>query len=266
MVHLRKVSGKCKYSSKAQHFAPNWSFISNAKKLRQPITSDVTNDVGAPTVYCRIYWRKFLTLSNQTSRYNCKCIRISVCLRLLVLLHRIDRWPSVGKVLSYWFSMCCFSLYCLNCLCSFSVWCLGQNVEFDCMSHDMTKPTKWLCTQRRLRSAWAVKTLIRLGGCPGWSESSLCAHSFCWFCHVAARISTGSLSFIYSLLTCRKREKNKIWHHCQAWKHRLVRGYTFSCIWAASWQNQQNDCAPSEDSDQPGHPPSLISLRCALIG
>ena len=25
---------------------------------------------------------------------------------------------------------------------------------------------------------------------------------------------------------------------------------------------QQNECAPSEDSDQPGHPPSLISLRC----
>ena len=24
--------------------------------------------------------------------------------------------------------------------------------------------------------------------------------------------------------------------------------------WAASWQNQQNDCAPSEDSDQPGYP------------
>ena len=58
----------------------------------------------------------------------------------------------------------------------------------------MTKPTNWLCAQRRLRSAWAsaqadqsldcpheeslgpklptertVKTLIRLGGCPGWS-------------------------------------------------------------------------------------------------
>ena len=39
-----------------------------------------------------------------------------------------------------------------------------------------------------------------------------------------------------------------------------------SQIWATSWQNQQNDCAPSEDSDQPGHPPSLISLRCALNG
>ena len=30
--------------------------------------------------------------------------------------------------------------------------------------------------------------------------------------------------------------------------------------WAASWQNNQNDCAPREDSDQPGHPPSLIRV------
>ena len=82
------------------------------------------------------------------------------------------------------------------------------------MSRDTTKPTKWLCAQRRLRSAWAspqsdqslrcpheesldpylptertAKTLIRLGGCPGWSESSLGAHSFCWFCHVADQIA-----------------------------------------------------------------------------
>ena len=28
--------------------------------------------------------------------------------------------------------------------------------------------------------------------------------------------------------------------------------------WASTWQNQQNGCAPSEDSDQPGHLPSLI--------
>ena len=27
-----------------------------------------------------------------------------------------------------------------------------------------------------------------------------------------------------------------------------------------TWQNQQNECAPSEDSDQPGHPPSLIRV------
>ena len=31
-------------------------------------------------------------------------------------------------------------------------------------------------------------------------------------------------------------------------------------IWATSWQNQQSECAPSEDSDQPEHPPSLIRV------
>ena len=30
--------------------------------------------------------------------------------------------------------------------------------------------------------------------------------------------------------------------------------------WAVTWQNQQNECVPSEDSDQPGHPPSLIRV------
>ena len=31
--------------------------------------------------------------------------------------------------------------------------------------------------------------------------------------------------------------------------------------WAAAWQNQQSDCAPSEDSDQPGHLPSLHCVQ-----
>ena len=34
------------------------------------------NDVGFPTVYRRIYCRKIMTLSNQTSRCICKCISI----------------------------------------------------------------------------------------------------------------------------------------------------------------------------------------------
>ena len=40
------------------------------------------NDVGFPTVYRRIYCRKFMTLSNQTSRCICKCIRMfyGICL------------------------------------------------------------------------------------------------------------------------------------------------------------------------------------------
>ena len=35
-----------------------------------------------------------------------------------------------------------------------------------------------------------------------------------------------------------------------------------SPIWATSWQIVIMTSAPSEYSDQPGHPPSLISLRC----
>ena len=31
-------------------------------------------------------------------------------------------------------------------------------------------------------------------------------------------------------------------------------------IWAATWQNQQNGYVPSEDSDQPGHPPIQIRV------
>ena len=33
-------------------------------------------------------------------------------------------------------------------------------------------------------------------------------------------------------------------------------------IWAATWQNQQCDCAPSKDSDEPEHLQSDQSLRC----
>ena len=36
-------------------------------------------------------------------------------------------------------------------------------------------------------------------------------------------------------------------------------------IWAATWQNQQSDCAPSEDSDQPGHTPSLIRVFAVCL-
>ena len=47
------------------------------KDARHPTKCDVINDVKLfPTVYRRIYCRKFLTLSNQTSRYKLKCIRM----------------------------------------------------------------------------------------------------------------------------------------------------------------------------------------------
>ena len=38
-----------------------------------------------------------------------------------------------------------------------------------------------------------AKTLIRLGGCPGWSESSLGTQSFCWFCHEGAHFTISAI-------------------------------------------------------------------------
>ena len=51
------------------------------KAACHPTKCDVINDVKLfPTVYRRIYWRKFLTLSNRTSRYKLKCIRMKECM------------------------------------------------------------------------------------------------------------------------------------------------------------------------------------------
>ena len=56
-----------------------------------------------------------------------------------------------------------------------------------------------------------------------------------------------------------------IWHKTHflmaqlSYKFWTMRFYYLD-IWAMTWQNQQSNCAPSEDSDQPGHPPSLISV------
>ena len=48
------------------------------KAARHPAKCDVINEFKRfPTVYLRIYCRKFLTLSNQMSRYKSKCIRMS---------------------------------------------------------------------------------------------------------------------------------------------------------------------------------------------
>ena len=96
------------------------------------------------------------------------------------------------------------------------------------MSRLMTKPAKWLCAQRRRRSAWAsavsdqslrcalngqlrtqgflmrtAKTLITLGGCPGWSESSLDAQPLSCFCHVAAQMEYEGYLFLRMFCTYR---------------------------------------------------------------
>ena len=48
------------------------------KAARHPTKCDVANDdILFPTVYRRIYCRKFFTISDQTSRYKLMCIRMA---------------------------------------------------------------------------------------------------------------------------------------------------------------------------------------------
>ena len=57
-------------------FASNWSVASRIK-LHVIQRNEIIIDVKLfPTVFRRIYCRKFLRLSDQTSRYKTKCIRI----------------------------------------------------------------------------------------------------------------------------------------------------------------------------------------------
>ena len=80
----------------------------------------------------------------------------------------------------------------------------------DHLSRLMTKPTKWLCTQLRLRSAWASAQSDQSSLCAQWiakdsgflnadSENSdqtgwMDAQSLCWFCHEVAH-SNMTLTF-----------------------------------------------------------------------
>ena len=70
-----------------------------------------------------------------------------------------------------------------------------------------------------------------------------------WYCHI--------LFFFLCLFTVSFLQIYNIYG-----KYKLTHADT----WATPWQHQQNQRAPSEDSDQPGYPPSLISLCCPLNG
>ena len=64
-----------------------------------------------------------------------------------------------------------------------TTWQNQQNEYAPSKDSDQPKQLRTQCFFVR-----TAKTLIRLGGCPCWSESSLGAHSFCWFCHVVAHL------------------------------------------------------------------------------
>ena len=65
------------------------------------------------------------------------------------------------------------------------------------------------------------------------------------------------------IITCKATAlqicSNPSWQTLNTYTSQQQRGFS-GCNWAATWQNQQGERAPSEDSDQPGHPPSLIRV------
>ena len=69
-------------------------------------------------------------------------------------------------------------------------------------------------------------------------------------------ITEYSLINYLSLINAPPPPKAKMWPNA----YRIWLQDTKVLRWASSWQNQQTDCALSEDSDQPGHSPSLIRV------
>ena len=63
--------------------------------------------------------------------------------------------------------------------------------------HTYEKYEVWILRFNKAIFMRTTKTLIRPGGCPGWSESSLGTHSFCWFCHVVAQFFLSFAPFWY---------------------------------------------------------------------
>ena len=116
-----------------------------------------------------------------------------------------------------------------------------------------------------------------------WSESNACSSLFFW----AWQLLHGYLFFLFLLCIV---AAIKVWWPCQLLSldfivqtsnicrvttvikrafHIVAKKMTdmayewdnvYCFIWAATWQNQQSECAPSEDSDPPGHPPNLIRV------
>ena len=131
---------------------------------------------------------------------------------------------------------------------------------------NMTKPTKL-----HVRPA---KTQISLGIRPVHSESSLSA----W--RKIGSLSTHLVHSEDSDQTGRMPRLNWVFAGCIChfvgfvMRRPFFTSFIFAClyeefmittrtrvaIWAATWQNPQSDCAPSEESDQPGHTPSMFRV------
>ena len=79
-----------------------------------------------------------------------------------------------------------------------------------------------------------------------------------WPCQLLSLDFIVQTSNICRVTTVRKRAFHIVAKNMMDMVYEWDNVYCF--IWAATWQNQQSECAPSEDSDPPWHPPSLIRV------
>ena len=158
------------------------------------------------------------------------------------------------------------------------------------MNRDMTKPTKWVCAQRRLRSAWAStqsdqSTQISLCIRPVWSESSLSQISLgirpVWSeysdqpGHPPSLIRVFAVRMKKAWVLCyplsAQRRLWSDWVCAQAdlslrWAYSYFVGFVMSSLKRlASMYGKSLVFLRNYDSDQPGHPSTHQSSLCVLL-
>ena len=123
----------------------------------------------------------------------------------------LSAWRKFGSLATHWAHSADFCLlpYILK-----TIWCMNR-VFAVVWTNLGSLTTRWAHSEDWSDwSVFAAKTLIRLGGCPGWSESSLGAQSFCWFCHEAAHLFLHKIWFcvFYKEDMLVKINTSKIWY------------------------------------------------------
>ena len=133
---------------------------------------------------------------------------------------------------------------------------IDKQLKMEALRNHLAIQASWqdqqngMCAQRRLRSAWVsaqsdqslrcpheealgpwlpikrtAKTLIRLGGCPGWSQSLLGAHAILLvLLAILLVLSWGGSNIIF--LTCGS-SKTQTWYCSRR----------SQCSWGMSWEN-----------------------------
>ena len=148
-------------------------------------------------------------------------------------------------------------------VCRFPVACCAVNVDI--------LDRCWLCSHART-SHWFYPVLMNMLSFECWHSRVLTlvllpSHSHCmswmWRLWGSWGLYGGGL-WIYYFSTAQIVDDEDGFvdstHHHSHILNGVAEVWRVQWIWAATWQNQHNECAPSEDSDQPGHPPSLIRV------